>query len=128
MNKLQTCGRPDGFATGLTLLRTSGGELGGGELAGGELAGGAVWRRRCDAPMIDRRRLGALVRLPEHRYGRPDAAMRRIDVTGGFWFLVAVLAMGLAGCSGIDLDPTTHREFPRTENSLAAPPSDLGQR
>jgi len=44
------------------------------------------------------------------------------------WFWLAVAAVVLAACNGINLDPTTHHEFPRTENSLAVPPHDLQQK
>jgi hypothetical protein len=40
--------------------------------------------------------------------------------------LFAVLTLlGLSGCSRIDLDPLAHREFPKTDSSMTAPPDDL---
>jgi hypothetical protein len=47
---------------------------------------------------------------------------------GAAWWMVGLMTFGLAACSGINLDPTTHREFPREENSLVVPPADLQEK
>jgi hypothetical protein len=44
------------------------------------------------------------------------------------WLLVALAALGLSGCSGIDVDPRPQREFPKTDHNLTLPPADLVQR
>ncbi len=40
--------------------------------------------------------------------------------------LFAVFTMlGLSGCGRLDLDPLSHREFPKADSSMTAPPDEL---
>jgi hypothetical protein len=58
-------------------------------------------------------------------YARRVRLRPRTQFITALSILAALATLGVAACTGINLDPISHREFPRANAAETAPPPEL---